>query len=117
MFLYSIRELSRQQQGQYSRGPLRAVMFELVNLAPGARSMLTVGDALLSSLSSRLTEVASVGRQHRREGLASTYSLDKGVHITLTWDLCDAFAERPHDVNLDRLATALLRHDLAVPAG
>jgi hypothetical protein len=112
MFLYSIEELSRQQQGQYSRGPMRAVLSALVAVAPGARSLLTVGDALLSWLSSKLTEIASVGPERGREGVASTYSLDKGLHITLTWDLCDAFAEQSHDVDLDRVATALLRHDL-----
>lgn len=78
------------------------------------RSLLACGDLLLDRMARKLTSVIGDGDSSPlavKLGPRAGYSLDKDLHTTLTWDLCDALGEQPHDLELDRLAGVLMRHD------
>jgi hypothetical protein len=112
-FLFSIEELTHGEH-PYNRPPQRAVIEALREHAPGVSSLLASGDLILEQMSRKLTSVSSEGKHAMlagRHGTVASYSLDRDVHMTLVWDLCDATATQVHDLDLERFAHVLMRHD------
>lgn len=115
-FLFSIEELVADEH-PYNRAPQRAVVQALSRRGAGVRSLIASGDLILERIARRLTSVSGDGDGGplgARVGPRASYSLDRALHMTLVWDLCDTVAEQPHDLDLDRLASVLMRHDAFV---